>query len=218
MTYSIYPTYGSNNLYENAGSITFTVVRSNPYSYETLYVSTYQSYGFTNSNDYQGQLETPIAFIYGQSAATITIYVNNDSLAESNETFGLIVQSPARQTVASSYFTVVNDDVLAVPPQIRVSDAGTSEGGYLNFTVSLDRPADRDVYVYYATYIGTANNGDSDYSGVGSASVLIRAGQTAANVSIQTYQDSKAESDETMQLVLTGASYGSIKRRRWRTC
>src|SRR3954462_5218320 len=89
-TYAITP--ASTTVNENAGTVTFTVTRSGTLPIETLFVSTETGEGFANNGDYTGKLNEQLAFTSGQTSKTVTVSITNDSVAESSETFGLLVQ------------------------------------------------------------------------------------------------------------------------------
>src|SRR3954452_20799777 len=122
---------------EGAGTLTFTIARSSASSAETLYVSTTPDQGFANSGDYAGLLNVPISFGIGQTTQTITVKINDDTLAEVNETFGIIVQrnasDPASTYLAKSTFTIRDNDAppnpsgpiaLWVYPATRIDNIG----------------------------------------------------------------------------------------------
>ena len=112
MTYAISP--GTTTINEGAGTVTFTITRSSATSAETLFVSTTPDQGFSNSGDYSGLLNLPVAFAAGETSHTVTIAITDDKLVESNETFGIIVQTnasdPASIYLAKSTFTIQDND------------------------------------------------------------------------------------------------------------
>jgi hypothetical protein len=111
-TWSISPAAASVN--EGAGSVTFTVSRSASTTAQTVYVSTTQTEGFTNSNDYVGLVSQALAFAVGESSKTVPVTIINDTVVEPNETFGFIVQQNASDPIgtylAKARFTIVNND------------------------------------------------------------------------------------------------------------
>ena len=112
MTYAISP--GTTTINEGAGTVTFTITRSSASSAETLFVSTTPDQGFSNSGDYSGLLNLPVSFAIGETSHTVTIAITDDKLVESNETFGIIVQTnasdPASTYLAKSTFTIQDND------------------------------------------------------------------------------------------------------------
>ncbi|MCY4509128.1 MAG: fibronectin type III domain-containing protein, partial [Acidobacteria bacterium] len=85
---------------------------------------------------------------------------------------------------------------------VSVGDAAADEGEAVAFTVSLSPPrVDQDVALAYTTIDGTAFAG-SDYTAAVEAVLTIAAGQTSAEVSVATTQDSQQEPGETFTLVV----------------
>jgi hypothetical protein len=115
-SYSVSP--GSVTVDEGAGTVTFTVNRSGGLPAETVYVSTVQgsSNGFAaNSGDYTGKTGEGLTFSSGQTSKTFTISITNDTVVESDETFGVVVQrnasDPVSTYLARSTFTIHDNDV-----------------------------------------------------------------------------------------------------------
>ena len=112
VTYSIDPQSAS--VSEGAGTVTFTVSRSDSTAAQTLYVSTVQNQGSTNNSDYVGKLNEPLNFAVGQAQQSVTVTITNDTIVEGNETFGLIVKQlptdPVDAFLASASFTILDDD------------------------------------------------------------------------------------------------------------
>lgn len=110
---------------EDVGWITFNVTRKDSAKDETLYVSTVQNLGFTNQNDYLGLLNEPLFFLETESSRPVQIQLLDDAIAESNETFGLIVQAsptdPLETFRASATFTILDNDTVAPGPLISVT-------------------------------------------------------------------------------------------------
>src|SRR5258706_548582 len=89
-TYAITPKPGT--VSEGAGTITFTITRSGSFPAETIYASTTQTEGYSNSNDYTGIANQAVTFTAGQVSKTVSVTILNDTTVENNETFGFIVQ------------------------------------------------------------------------------------------------------------------------------
>ena len=81
--------------------------------------STAANQGFANNGDYAGLLDQALTFASGETTRTVTLAITNDSLSESNETFGLIVQrftsDPISTFLVRSTFTIKDNDT-APPP------------------------------------------------------------------------------------------------------
>ena len=93
---------------------------------------------------------------------------------------------------------------------VSIQPAATAtEGTPLGFTVTLDSPAAIDVTVTFSTEadVGGAHPAaSSDYLSRTDAQVTIHAGQTQATARVFTVQDSIHEHDETLKVVIAGAT------------
>ena len=78
---------------EDVGSIIFTVTRSSGVGSETVVFSTLRNLGFDNVGDYTGILNRSLIFSAGVTTQTVSVSITNDSLVESTETFGAIIES-----------------------------------------------------------------------------------------------------------------------------
>src|SRR5690242_10999216 len=107
-TYSIAPNPAT--ISEGAGPLSFTITRSGTLPAETVYASTTQTEGYSNSGDYTGILNQSVTFSSGQTTRTVTVTILNDTTPESNETFGFIVQrntsDPVTVYLAKTTFTI----------------------------------------------------------------------------------------------------------------
>src|SRR5689334_12046872 len=111
LAYSLSPNPAS--IGEGAGTLNFTITRSGTFPAETLFVSPVQgsTNGYaSNSSDYSGLLNQTVSFATNQTQATVSVSITNDSVVESNETFGLVVQRNSTDAVstylAKSTFTI----------------------------------------------------------------------------------------------------------------
>jgi len=100
MAYSV--SASPNPVNENAGIITFTVARSSPnLGAETVFVSTAQTEGSTNSSDYSGLSSQSLFFSSGQTSAQVSVSVTDNTVVESDEIFGFIVQRNASDSAST---------------------------------------------------------------------------------------------------------------------
>ncbi len=133
---------------ESGVTASFTLTRTGALPAETVFVSTTETEGATNSSDYAALTGQPFAFAPGQSALTINVSILNDAVAESSETFGLIVQrsasDPADIVLARATATIIDednpaeDDVVASAPGDESLDLGAG-----NDTVVFSQPRDQ---------------------------------------------------------------------------
>ncbi len=98
--------------------------------------------------------------------------------------------------------TILNDDAATV----STGDASVTEGGNLEFIVSLNNPVDVDTVITYSTADGSATTGDSDYTSQTLQTLTIPAGQISGMITVATTADNKVELDETMTVELTGVN------------
>jgi Ca2+-binding RTX toxin-like protein/predicted HNH restriction endonuclease len=196
----------SKSVLENAGSITFTLSRSSSSGSETVYVSTTQTEGFSNAGDYTGINTQAFTFNSGETSKTVTIAITNDSAVESNETFGLIVQRNANDSVSTfldkSTFTILNDDVAASTFTLSPDSKSVLENaGSVSFTLSRSSSSGSEtVYVSTTQTEGFSNSGD--YTGINTQAVSFNSGETSKTVTISITNDSVVEPDETFGLIV----------------
>lgn len=123
-TYTVTPS--STTVNENAGSLTFTVSRSNTSEAATVLISTVADQGFSNNANYQPINNQALTFAAGQATAQVSLAINDLGLTTGSETYRLIVQqtSPVTAIAASTNFTTLNNDV---PTLVTVLGAAGSD-------------------------------------------------------------------------------------------
>jgi len=134
-TFSISPNPASVN--ENSpGLLNFTITRSSSSSATTVYVSTVQDQGYSNSGYYVGLLNQAVNFSAGQSTAQVSVTIHDMGLASGSETFRLIAQQnptdPVSIYLATDNFVIVNNDTGsgAVGPSIGLDARDTGIAAY----------------------------------------------------------------------------------------
>ena len=179
---------------------------------------TYQTVNGTAiaGSDYVAVAPTVVAFSIGSTVAYARVTINGDTLNEANETFLVNLSSPNNATLAETQGTgtILNDDRA---PAITISDAQVTEGNIrttvlLTFTVNLSASSGQNISVNFATADGTAKSA-SDYAAK-SGSLHFQPGQTSATITIGVTGDSLVEPNETLYLLLSGATNASIGRGR----
>ncbi|MCA9062149.1 MAG: hypothetical protein KDA96_03800 [Planctomycetaceae bacterium] len=93
---------------------------------------------------------------------------------------------------------------IASTPTLSISDASATEGGLLQFTVSLTQPSDNTVSVTYATQSGSATT-SSDFTRK-SGTISFAPGETSKTITINSLQDTAFEGDETFTISLSNVS------------
>ena len=165
----------------------------------------------TADSDYSAVSGT-LTFSAGETAKTVTVHANGDTLSEPDETFTLGLSGATGATIAdaSGTGTIRDDDPL---PQISVNDVSHAEGntGQVDhtFTVSLSTVSGQPVSAAYATQDGTATIADSDYAQA-SGTVTVPTGQTSATVTVKANGDTTFEPDESFALKLSAPSAATI--------
>ena len=155
VTYAITPNPASVN--ENAGHLTFTVTRSSSASAATVYVSTVQDQGYTNSGYYNGWSTRALSFQRRAEHGTVPLTINDVGLTSGSETFSFIVQQPTppaatrmRRPTSSPSTTTTPLTTYSISP----NPASVNENaGSLTFTVSRSSSAGAAT-VYVSTSAG----------------------------------------------------------------
>ncbi|MDA1016544.1 MAG: VCBS domain-containing protein, partial [Planctomycetota bacterium] len=157
----------------------------------------------TNGTDY-ATLSGSVTIPVGQTSATIEVDVVDENLVELDETVTVTINSVSDPTVLigvdnSATVTISNDDSAIV----NIDDATVTEGGDLQFAVTLTNPADSNTVVSFFTENGTATVGDNDYT----PQLIISGGDN-----FDTYSDGSlaAQSDWTGGTISDGTVNGYL--------
>ena len=141
-----------------------------------------------------------------EQTKNITLTINDDLIAEPNESITLVLRSPANAILGpSSTFTYVIDDDDTGPalPYIgfaqTLSSAVEATAGSQSIAVSLSTPVTSDVTVDY-TISGTATS-DVDFT-LASGTLTLAPGDTVASIPLVVLDDSDVESGETVVITL----------------
>ena len=165
----------------------------------------------TSGTDFTAASGT-LTFAAGTTSQTVRVATTSDSTTEQNENFAFRLSSPTNAILAPNASTAtgtINDDG---PPAVSVVGATQTEGGSVNFTVSLSTSTKKEVTVQYATSSGTATSG-ADFTAK-SGTLTFSAGTDSQTVSVSTTNDSADEENETFTLTLsspTNATLGTNK-------
>lgn len=152
----------------------------------------------------------PVTFTEAYYAPIMIGYVDRDNhVAETNE----------RNNAKSLFSPTASKDC----PKISISDATASEGDYVRFTVTLDKPFPGYVTTFYRTTNGGATGGSScagvpipDFRSASRGFVRFSSNQTSQTISIQTCNDSgskagRLEGGESFTVSLFGASNATYR-------
>lgn len=143
-----------------------------------------------------GQLVLPA----GTTTGIVSVSVLSDNVAESSETLQVTLHSPVNAVLVDS--SAVGTILDTTAPRLSVADVTVIEGDPARFVVSLNKPAPQTVTFRYSTSNGTATS-PSDYSGVSNASGTIAAGASSTTLTVNTTENTTAESTETFTLSLS---------------
>ncbi|HMG48227.1 MAG TPA: Calx-beta domain-containing protein [Allosphingosinicella sp.] len=161
-----------------------------------------------NAADFTGPLTGQVSFADGQTSATITLSVNGDTGPEGDENFTVLLSNASGgATIAdgSATGTIVNDD--GTPPLVSINDVTVTEGdgGTSLMTFTVTRTGGTGAFdVDWQTANGSAT-APSDYAAAG-GTLHFGVGQTTDTISITINGDTDAEFNETLQVLLSGAT------------
>ena len=171
----------------------------------------------TYGSDYFAPTSQQVMFGPGQSRKIVTFSTLRDAgldKVEGVETFQIIA-TPVTQSLGTRTVTAMIADYVPLPA-ISIADAMVVEGSAgttktATLTVSLASRYPKPVTVNYVTRDGTATVADGDY--VATAGVVTFApGENSKTVSVTVNGDSRLESDEKFQIVLSGPTNGRLAR------
>ena len=161
----------------------------------------------TSDTDFTAASGT-LTFEAGTTSQTVSVSTASDSTTEQNEFLVLRLSSPTNAILAANDSTAtgtINDDG---PPAVSVFGATQTEGGSVNFTVSLSASTKKAVTVQYATSSGTATSG-TDFTAK-SGTLTFSVGTDSQTVSVSTTNDSTDEENETFTLTLSSPTNATL--------
>lgn len=145
----------------------------------------------------------------GETTATVAIDLVEDTVAEINEFFSLLVtpNSAIRNgfSGSSGVASVLDDDTSKSQPVISIERADQTEGGTMLFRVVLSRATDDEVRIDYRTLVGSAADAppnSRDFTPETGA-LVIAAGSRVGFISVRVRQDYLDEVDESVWLELS---------------
>jgi Domain of unknown function (DUF4347)/FG-GAP-like repeat/Calx-beta domain len=168
----------------------------------------YQVSGNALTTDYTETLGGTVTIDIGQAFADITVTPVDDPLVEGSEYIDLVLPSNANYTVGtpgnnSSYaeVTIADNDIPTV--SIAAQDANAAEAGNDPGVFRILRTGDTtSTLQVYFNVNGTVNG--NDYTpGIYVPSVVIAAGESFADITINPVDDLLVEGPETVDLTLT---------------
>ena len=194
---------GSNG--DEAGPVngSFTVSLSQAVTVATT-VSYTVSGTATAGSDYTA-LSGSVTIPAGQTSATITVPVIDDTLIDPDETVTVTLAAPSGDVVlgtSTASIQIADNEVANFVNLAATTQAGepATNGA---FTVSLETAAATDTVISYSV-AGSATGG-SDYAAL-SGTVTIPAGNTSAVIPVSVINDFAVEGPEDVIVTLTGAT------------
>ncbi len=161
--------------------------------------------------DYVAQSGT-IHFSPGETAKTVTIFLSNDTVAENDESFNLVLSELSGVAMLDNTGTAIiaaNDGPVLAKSTINVESIIVDEGEtYANFVVRLDQPNSATITVNYSTANGTASF-NSDALAENNQLVFLP-GETVKTIAIKLIDDTSVEAIESFNLQLFNPSSNAI--------
>jgi hypothetical protein len=187
---------------------TFTVSRTGTAPFTVDYATANGS--ATSSSDYAAVPLTTLSFAEGQTSRTLTVTINGDTTAESNESFSVNLSNAVGPSASiidgTGVGTILDDDTPATVGGISINDVSISEGqsGTRLATFTVSRTGTAAFSVNYATVNGSATAG-SDYVTVPQTTLTFAAGQASRTLSVTINGDTIVEGNETFLVNLSNA-------------
>ena len=198
-------------------SMNFTVLLSKAAT-NSVSVGYTTSDGTATAGDYAPTVGT-LTFAPGETAKTVSVAINGDTMYELNEQFALNLSNASNATIADATATgaITNDDLDPSPgaaPKVSVADLAVIEGNgehaHFMFIATLDKASATQVSVAYATSNGTATAG-VDYT-ADSGTITFAPGVTAQSVHVGIIGDTVVEPNETFTVTLSAPTGLTIAR------
>jgi hypothetical protein len=159
-----------------------------------------------------------VSFAAGETSKTILIPINNDSIAEADESFTITLTNPSGASLdtvaASAQGTIIDDDGSPSILDITATDATKSEGnsGTTIYTFTVSRSGDTSGSSTAAWAVSSTQATGDDFIGgvLPTGTVTFAAGDTSKTITVEVNGDWDYENDETFSVSLSGASSGYI--------
>ncbi len=169
----------------------------------------------TAGSDYDAASGT-LTFAPGENSKTVAVTLRGDTSVEPDESFRLNFADAVGGTLSAGFVTgtIVNDDTAPAPepPQMTISPVSVTEGNSgtkaMVFTIALSAASTSTVTVNYSTAAGTATAGTDFQAAAGTLSFV--PGVVSRTVSVNVNGDTAVETNETLELVLSGAVGATI--------
>ena len=204
---------------EDSGTATFVVEMNTTATTDVLvdyYTKESASNPATGGTDYEQipiQQPRTVTIPAGSRTATLPVNIFDDLISEPTEHFQFELTNPRFAALLPGASVSINrrttgaqiqdDDGI---PEVSISAPDpVKEGEQLTFAVSLDRLSSEAITVGFEDVGGTASAPD-DYHRQLPGTLIIRPGETVAQIHVSTRDDTIVEDDETVNLELTSVS------------
>jgi hypothetical protein len=172
-------------------------------------------------NDYASTgAASTVTVLAGTKTKELVIALNDDTVQEFTETFGVTLDSiiapvansfSVSTTHGKATATIYDDEGV----KVEVGDAKASEGQQLTFTVKMTKTVNADVTVNYKVTSGSAVFGN-DFETVpqtpdGTGTITINKGQKEATVNVLAVDDQIAEQAETFNIQITSITVPNLE-------
>ncbi|EMI19186.1 Na-Ca exchanger/integrin-beta4 [Rhodopirellula maiorica SM1] len=195
---------------EDIGTISLNVILSKPSDAPITVPFTFG--GSASPNTDFSISASPLVFAAGQTSASITVDISDDTLVDGDKVLFVNLGTPVGAVLGDTpteQITISDDDLSPAPTiNIEQSTLSVSEGDSAIFvTVSLSEVPESFVEVPFFLS-GTAING-RDYASLTNV-VGFAAGETSRTIKINVFEDSFIEGDETIVFTLGVPSFGEL--------
>lgn len=207
---------------QSGGQVVFQVTLSQPFADARSFAFTTMDGSARAGSDFAGRSGV-VTFAPGQTQATVTIDLVNDSTPEAAETFYLAIAGNHGVTGVTGMATIMDDDTTQ--PVIAIQGGRAFEGDTVAVTLRLSQAATDAVSVDFQVYSNTGTVADDliAYSSTPtSGRVTFAAGQTTATINLFVRDDRLDELDESFFVELTnpvnadfGNGTGSLRATVW---
>src|ERR1700730_11748607 len=196
---------------EKIGEARFTVTLDRP-STGVVSVNYATQAGTADAADFAA-IAGILSFAPGETAKTVSVTIADDSVAEGNEQFDLVLSSPSGASRPDPVGTATiwaSDQPTVSTPVISVADVVVGEGdGFAEFVVRLNAPSAASVSVNYFTSTGSAH-ANSDYIGISTNTLTFAPGEMVKTVRVPIVDDTTAEPTETFFFNLSSPTGGAV--------
>jgi len=165
--------------------------------------------------DYTALVAVQRTFNIGQTAQTVSVPINPDSIVEGAETFTVTLSNPLAATLGTAVATgtINNDDQATISvggPSVAEGNAGFAT---LPFTLSLSQAVQGAVGFNFATADGNnpdpllnATLADTDYLSTAGTLAFPSGSTTIAPIAVLAVGDTDVEPNQSLRLLLSGLS------------